>query len=72
MNIKLLWIMELGVLFLARQEPMWSQANGSINISIIQMALLLATRLDGLFEVFHNSMELIVMRLSVLWLSLQL
>ena len=36
------------------------------------MSLLLAIRLDGLFEVFHNSMELIIMRLSVLWLSLQL
>ena len=72
MNIKLLWLMEPGALFLAHQGLMWSQASGFINTSIIQMALLLATRLDGLFEVFHNSMELIMTRLSVLWLSLQL
>jgi hypothetical protein len=50
---------------------MWLQASGFINTSFIQMVLLLAIRPDGLFEVFHNSMELIMMRPSVQSLSLR-
>ena len=51
---------------------MWLHASGFININFIQMVLLLATRPDGLFEVFHSNMELIMMRPSVQLLGLRL
>ena len=59
--------MVFSVLFLGLLGLMWSFSS----TNFIQMALLHVTKLDGLYMDFLNNMALIMIRLSVQWLSMQ-
>jgi hypothetical protein len=49
---------------------MWSPASGFSNTSLQLVVLLSVTKLVGFFGDLHNDLELISLRLSVLWLNL--